>query len=155
MSALAGQSIGMLTAAECWVHPAPSTAPRTSTLTGTSRTAPWVVPTLTALKRLLSMPHNWDFYGARSIDPASVRTVIELAYELMSDNTPAPSVVPTCGGGVQLEWHIRGIDLEIEIRSPSRISACFEDERTHTEWDEEQLYDFGRLRDALRELARR
>ena len=176
MSAIADPSIGMLTAAERWVHSAPSTAPRASTLTGAVfglqrmrfpfsggefvveiEGAPptWVTPTVNALGRLLAMPRNWDSYGARPIDPASVGAAIELAFSLMTDSTPTPAVVPTSGGGVQLEWHTRGIDLEIEIRSPSRISACFEDQRTHTAWDAEQLYDFGRLRDALRELAKR
>lgn len=115
----------------------------------------WVTPTVSALGRLLSMPHNWDSYGARPIDHANVGAAIELAFALMIDGTPAPAVVPTSGGGVQLEWHTRGIDLEIEIRSPSRISACFEDQRTGAAWEAEQLNDFGRLRDALRELARR
>ena len=176
MSAIADPSIGMLTAAERSVHSAPSTAPRASTLTGAvfglqrlrfpfnggefvveiaGEPPTWVTPTVNALGRVLSLPRNWDSYGARSIDPANVGAAIELALALMNDGTPAPAVVPTSTGGVQLEWHTRGIDLEIEIRSPSRISACFEDQRTHTSWDVEQLNDFGRLRDALRELARR
>jgi len=115
----------------------------------------WIESTLEVLERLLEMREGWDSYNARAIDPANVRTAIELAAALMHDRTPAPSVVPTSAGGVQLEWHTRGIDLEIEIGSPSRISACFEDQRTHSAWEAEQLDDFSRLRSALRELAMR
>lgn len=176
MIAIATPSPGMLTAPERRIHPAPGAAPRGSTLTGAVMSVrrmrfpidggefivelegeppAWVAPTVDALGRLLSMPQGWDSYGSRQVDPACVVSAIEIALTIMNDRTPSPAVVPTSLGGVQLEWHTRGIDLEIEIRSPSRISACFEDHRKNAAWDTEQLYDFGQLRDALREMARR
>lgn len=175
MSAIAEPTIVMLTAAERRVHPSPGTAPRGSTLTGAvlglrrmrlpceggefvveiaGPPPAWVEPTLDAFRSLLAMREGWDSYGARPIDPTNVKTAIELVITLMDDRTPVPSVVPTSAGGVQLEWHTRGIDLEIEIRSPSRISVCFDDQRTQEAWVAEDLYDFGRLRRVLHALAR-
>lgn len=173
MSAIATPDLGLLTAADRRVHPTAGAVPRGSTLTGAvvSRRyafdggefvvqiegAPpsWVAPTVDALGRLLSMPRGWDSYGAQAVDPACIASALELAFTMMHERTPLPSIVPTSLGGVQLEWHTRGIDLEIEIRSPSRISACFEDQRTNETWADEQIYDFGRLRAALAEMARR
>lgn len=176
MSAIAMPSLGMLTAPERRVHPAPGAASRGSTLTGPlmglrqmrfpidggefvveieGEPPSWVAPTVDALGRLLSMPQGWDSYDARQVDPTCVVSAIDIALTIMHDRTPSPAVVPTSSGGIQLEWHTRGIDLEIEIRSPSRISASFEDQRTHTAWDSEQLVDFGSLRNALREMAQR
>lgn len=176
MNAVAMPSLGMLTAPERRVHPAPGIAPRGSTLTGAVMSVrqmrfpinggefvveiegeppSWMPTTVDALGRLLSMPHGWDSYGAPQVDPACVASAIEIALTVMHARTPSPAVVPTTSGGVQLEWHTRGIDLEIEIRSPSRISASFEDQRKNTAWDAERLFDFSRLRDALREMARR
>ncbi len=119
------------------------------------QTPPWVEGTVEALIRLLTLPDGWDSYGARSVDPACVKTAIEIALDIMHDRTPRPTIVPTSSGGVQLEWHTRGIDLEIEIRSPFRISASFEDQRNNTVWVAEQVNGFKPLRDALREMARR
>jgi hypothetical protein len=31
----------------------------------------------------------------------------------MEPSTPAPIMVPTAGGGVQLEWHRAGFDVEV------------------------------------------
>ncbi|MFP3941452.1 MAG: hypothetical protein ACLF0P_14225 [Thermoanaerobaculia bacterium] len=45
----------------------------------------------------------------------------------MDDDTPPPSVVPTATGGVQAEWHRKGYDFEIEVLSPARFVAHFED----------------------------
>jgi hypothetical protein len=166
--------LGILTAQERRVHLAPGVALPGSTLTGgllgrRKYSCPlpecnlvvevplqeWVVPTLDSLQRLLALQNGWDSYGARAINRANIATAIELVTTLMHDRTPPPSVVPTSAGGVQLEWHTRGIDLEIEICSPSRISASFEDHRSEREWDLEQVFNFGLLRDALREMAQR
>lgn len=114
----------------------------------------WITPTLENLGRLLAMPRNWDTYGAKRVDPACVVSAFETALAVMQDETPSPSVVPTSEGGVQLEWHIRDIDLEIEFQSPSRILASFEDQRTGEEW-EERVFDLSRIRRSLHELARR
>jgi hypothetical protein len=176
MSTIYAPTFGPLSAPERRVKRTTGPAPRTSTLTGgfvglrefrlpfdggeiviqlAASPPAWIAPTVDALSRLLSMPQDWDSYGAPQVDPACVASAIEIALTTMHDRTPSPAVVPTSSGGVQLEWHTRGIDLEIEIRSPSRISACFEDHRKNAAWDTEQLYDFRQLRDALREMARR
>lgn len=176
MTTMAAPTVGSLSARERREKPVTPPAPRSSTLTDgllglrefrlpfpggqlvidvPGPLQSWVAPTLDSLRLLLALPPGWDSYGARPIDPACVRAAIDVAFALLNERTPAPVVVPTSSGGVQFEWHTRGIDLEIEVRSPSRISACFEDQRTQTSWDAEQLHDFSRLRDALRELARR
>lgn len=176
MSTIYAPTLGPLSAPERRVKRTTGPAPRTSTLTGgfvglrefrlpfeggeivlqiAAIPPAWVAPTVDALGRLLSMPQGWDSYGARQVDPACVASAIDIALTIMHDRTPSPAVVPTSSGGIQLEWHTRGIDLEIEIRSPSRISASFEDQRIDAAWDAEQVFDFSRIRDALREMARR
>ncbi len=64
-----------------------------------------------------------------------------------------PFVVPTSGGGIQFEWHTRGIDLEVEVVQPGRIVALFADSRTGEEWEEETK-DFSLLREALQKISR-
>jgi hypothetical protein len=67
---------------------------------------------------LLHLRPGWDSYDAPRIDRASIGKAIAFLMETLRENTPSPQVVPTPKGGVQIEWHIRGIDLEVEI-SPS------------------------------------
>jgi hypothetical protein len=75
------------------------------------------------------LEENWDSYGARRIDPHCIEAAANLLRAVMNAATPMPSVVPTNRGGIQLEWHRGGIDLEIEIESPTRMNVFFEDER--------------------------
>ncbi len=65
----------------------------------------WLVPTRQALGSLLDLPTNWDSYGAPRVEPACLDSADEVLRYVMLHDSPGPSVVPTSGGGVQLEWH--------------------------------------------------
>ena len=89
----------------------------------------WLKPVVKVMSELLNLPENWDSYGACRISPAATAFALQLLSETMQTDTPVPALVPTSGGGVQLEWHTRGIDLEVEIRSPGRLYVSYEDHR--------------------------
>ena len=82
----------------------------------------WVEPTVTALMRLRSLGENWDSYGGSPVKPSVTESALRVLSAVMTDNSPAPSVVPLHDGGIQLEWHRRKQDLEIVFpadQSPS------------------------------------
>jgi hypothetical protein len=122
------------------------------TITGTPPR--WIVPTVQTLGELLSLPPNWDSYGAPRVDPSYVEAALRLALDVMRDDTPVPSVVPTSRGGVQLEWHTRGIDLEVEFVTPSQWHGLYEDQRTGAAWEADLTRDLKRLTDAIAALSR-
>jgi len=80
----------------------------------------WLMQTLKSLAKLLNLPPNWDSYGALPIDSGCAEFALSILIQIMGDPTPPPSIVPTVSGGVQLEWHMKGIDLEIEVSSPTQ-----------------------------------
>jgi len=55
------------------------------------------------LSPLRDLSHNWDSYGAVPITEDALRVAEAVAF------------VPTCDGGVQIELHGGGVDIEIEI----------------------------------------
>ena len=52
---------------------------------------------------LASLADGWDGYGGAPITEAAMRVA------------RAIHVVPTCNGGIQVEWHVNGWDLEVEV----------------------------------------
>lgn len=58
---------------------------------------------------LVELPGNWDSYGSREITCAAIEAVASF------------SVVPLHGGGVQVEFHRDGFDVEIEVRPDGTI----------------------------------
>ena len=69
------------------------------------------------LKELLDLPQGWDSYGAGCIDPKAVDAASRLLDVLDHD----PAVIPTSHGGIQLEWHRDGLELEVEINTAGEI----------------------------------
>ena len=105
------------------------------------------------LENLLSLPHNWDTYGAPQIEPSYISWAFRLLMDIMEDDTPVPLVVPTSRGGLQLEWHTRGIDLEVEFLTPWRLEVSFEDNRRGEAWDTIITCDMSRLHEAISALS--
>lgn len=63
------------------------------------------------LQMLRDLKQDWDSYGAAPID----ERVIQKAYEIWRQVSGSWSVVPMSNGGVQLEQHRDGFDIEIII----------------------------------------
>jgi len=75
----------------------------------------------------------------------------------MKPATPLPQVVPSSDGGVQLEWHEKGIDLELHIRAPYDCELWYRD---HQDADAEPVSsklsnDFSDLRTPIDLLTTR
>jgi hypothetical protein len=115
----------------------------------------WLMPTLSALTELMTLTANWDSYGAPTINPMSVASALEVLSWVMRRDTIVPTVVPTVQGGVQLEWHTHGIDLEVEVSPLGTSYANFYDRQNDAQWDGELRFNLSRLQDVVLRLSRR
>jgi hypothetical protein len=113
----------------------------------------WLESIGKSLSEILDLRQGWDSYGAKPISPQCVGAALDILLRVMREDTLPPSVVPTSPGGIQLEWHARGIDLEIEILSPTRVRGLFEDLRTGIEWEADLSFDQTRLTEAIGRLS--
>jgi hypothetical protein len=121
-----------------------------------SETSAWVAKAEARLKQLVRLTPNWDSYGARPVSERFAGITLGLLDGLMRDTTPLPSIVPTNTGRVQLEWHTKGIDLEVEIISPILVHVSFEDQRTGNEWERDlNVVDLADLYQAVSTLSTR
>ncbi len=73
----------------------------------------WFDPLMQGFVDLLTLPPDWDSYGAGRIDPDLVHEAMSFMNNLLGPSSPAPCVAPLSSGGLQLEWHRNGIDLEV------------------------------------------
>ena len=111
----------------------------------------WVAPTVKALNRLLRLEDNWDSYGAHPVRLDCVKGALELLVSIMRDETPAPTLVPTNRGAIQIEWHTRGVDLEIEVESQLRLRVFFDG--PGGSWEKEMSCDLTQLSDAVKRIS--
>lgn len=115
----------------------------------------WFADAVTVLAGLVALPSNWDSYGARRINSATIQYSIQLLWALVDYFTslPRPNVVPTPQGGVQFEWHLSHADLEVEVLAPGRVDVAFEHYSRGVEWEAELTSDLNRLLQAVAELV--
>ncbi len=106
------------------------------------------------LAELSKLRRDWDGYGADPITSTVLNFAGAVLESVMTTHSPAPSIVPTHGGGLQLEWHVGGIDVELMIYRPfeAELNVNFGDDRAQIE-DRPLSTDFSELSAALGEIA--
>src|SRR5947209_2702348 len=80
----------------------------------------------TKMAGLLDLPPNWNSHGARPIDLKAVEFALNVLLQTMQPDTPLPTVVPLPRGGIQMEWHLSGIDFEVAVSSSGQFSLYLE-----------------------------
>ena len=78
---------------------------------------------------LLRLQRGWNSHNAQPVSETAVRRTIEFLMEYLVRGVAAPAVVPTVRGGVQLEWHRNGVDIEVEF-STGGDAVLFAEEGT-------------------------
>jgi len=93
----------------------------------------WLTATVQSLIDLLRLPQNWDGYGAVQIPEQIAQEVLMVLGEVMDNDAPAPSVVPLSDGGIQVEWHRRARNLEIEFPAGEAPVFCYYEDGSESE----------------------
>ena len=107
----------------------------------------WFYPVLDRLQHLSQLAENWDSYGGQAPSDEAVYTAREVLSQILRDQSSAPALVPLSEGGVQIEWHGDGEELEVRIGATGEISAFRFDERAGRgeEIDQVTVSDLSRL----------
>ncbi|SRR5216684_7884810 len=89
----------------------------------------WQLEVQKHLLEYAKFPVGWDSYNAPPIGWQAGLFALSVLNDFMRPRTPIPQVVPSTAGGVQLEWHQKGIDLELHIIGPYQCELWFKDHR--------------------------
>lgn len=95
----------------------------------------WLAATARAFDVVLALPPRWNSYAARPVNVAAVEGAFVVLTRIMTETTPPPVIVPTVSGGVQLEWHESGVELEIAVYPDRRVEVLFEDLAEGLMWE--------------------
>jgi hypothetical protein len=107
-----------------------------ATIFGQQNVSKWEHVAARRIPELMALPSGWDGYGGKPLARATAYIAINLMAQICRENTPSPSLVPMSGGGVQIEWHLGPIDLEISVCAPGQITVFYTDERQEGESEE-------------------
>ena len=71
---------------------------------------------------LLDLREGWNSHSAKPVEPRNAVRAVELLFQLRETGALPPVVVPTVRGGIQLEWHANGVDIEVYVNSPDDVT---------------------------------
>jgi hypothetical protein len=108
------------------------------------------------LEKFAQYPEGWDSYNALPVRADTAAFALTVLNSILKLQTPLPQAVPSAAGGIQFEWHEKGIDLEFDIAAPYECHVWFFDHRAEVQGTDAHLTnDFSVLRTPIDLLTSR
>ena len=109
------------------------------------------------ISNLKYLPEAWDGMWAKRITSRSISMAQQALQLVITSDELAPQIVPLPDGGVQLEWHVAGNDLEIEVDCSGDCFVLFIDSgNIPLAAGEFELHDkdaVGKIREIIQRLS--
>jgi hypothetical protein len=113
----------------------------------------WFDASVTGMTHVLGLARGWDSYDARPVARRSAQSALTFLARFVEATTAPPAVVPLSDGGVQLEWHRGGLDVEIAFSPDEEPEMYVADHETGDTWDiDPSSADFEEVRPLLTRL---
>lgn len=99
--------------------------------------APWVDRFFGRIRPLFDLEEGWNGPRTMPLSVDAVSSAYGFVTALMQKfhQLPLPSVVPLNSGGLQIEWHRGGMDVEVEFEPDSDPALYVHDLLTGQEWE--------------------
>jgi hypothetical protein len=102
----------------------------------------WIEPIVDRLSELMHLQAGWDGHRARPLSRENAVFALSILSAVMDQSMPVPSLVPTVGGSVQIEWHTLKGDVELRIHRPNSVHAWFSSVDDDQEPEVDLTWDF-------------
>lgn len=85
--------------------------------------SPWMKHLKERFDDITSLDTGWDGYEGKSVSFGHAIFAANLIERLYSPDVPAPQIVPGNDGTLQIEWHRRGLSVELDVLNPYQVLA--------------------------------
>ena len=105
----------------------------------------WVAELCKRFEELIALPYGWDGYAGRPVSFACAVFAANLLDTICVSTIPTPSLVPGADGTLQIEWHVYGYDIELDVLGPNNVVAFRIDLRNDAEESMDLSTDYSLL----------
>ncbi len=90
------------------------------------------------INSVLALQPGWDGGNASSVTLEAVEAVVEVLNAIELESVPVPDVSPSIDGGLLLEWHRNGFELEVWVGPDGATNVTYDHGETSWEatWEE-------------------
>ncbi len=85
--------------------------------------SPWIEHLKERFDVITSLKTGWDGYEGKSVAFEHAVFAANLIDRLYTDDVPPPEIVPGSDGTLQIEWHRRGLSVELDVLEPYQVLA--------------------------------
>lgn len=85
--------------------------------------SPWISTLTERFEELMALPRGWDGYAGTALKFDCAIFAATLLARLYVPDVPAPHLVPGSDGSIQIEWHVNGYDVELDVLAPYEVNA--------------------------------
>jgi hypothetical protein len=105
------------------------------------------------LNELAALPLGWDGYTGLPVSFDCAYFAANMLERLFNEGVPAPSIVPGSDGSLQIEWHRKMFDVELDVLKPQYVVATRLNLNTDKEETIEIQNDFSKIVPWITELS--
>lgn len=113
----------------------------------------WANQVVARLCELLALRPGWDSYSAPAPSRDAAMFTLEVLNRIMKSDTPAPYVVPSSTGGIQIEWHQKDLNFEIHVAGPYDGDFWWSERTNGNEGEGSLGADLSPLQDLISKLS--
>ena len=115
--------------------------PRTFTVRVDQPAADWLRDAMERIEGLTALAADWDSYGARPVSAEAAMAAANFLLKAAYPELPPPTIVPVSDGGLQVEWHRGGLNVEIAFSDEVEESGVYIEDRDRGETLERPIAD--------------
>lgn len=113
----------------------------------------WMRELADRFEGVVSLNIGWDGYTAVPVSFATAQFAAQIIERLCVPHVPAPNIVPGSDGSLQIEWHVGGYDIELDVIEPLKVEAYRLNQQTSVEDEIEIESDLTEIATWISEVA--
>lgn len=113
----------------------------------------WMKELTSRFDEIVGLSKGWDGYVGLPVSFSTAQFAAQMIERLCVPGVPAPSIVPGSDGSLQVEWHVGGFDIELDVTAPLEVEAYRMNRQTGEEDELEVESDFAQIAQWISEIA--
>lgn len=113
----------------------------------------WMKELASRFDEIVGLSRGWDGYAGVPVSFSTAQFAAQMIERLCVPDVPTPSIVPGSDGSLQVEWHVGGFHIELDVTAPLEVEAYRMNQLTGEEDELDVESDFTQIAQWVSDVA--